>query len=385
MKIAIIQGAFFPVPPILGGAVEKIWYQLGQHFAKQGHEVIHIGRSHSSLVNKEVSHGVTYLRTKGYKQPNSLLHLKLLDLFYSIRAIALAPDCDILVTNTFWLPLLTKIPLIGRLDLSNTKLYIHVARYPKKQFFLYKHADRIQPVSTVIKDAIVKQTPSIRHSVKVIPNPVPFSPIINNPRENRPNEILFVGRIHPEKGLDILIKSYALLPENLRKAWTLRIIGPHEASLGGGGNSYLATLKNLCDKYRIKAIWQGPIYKDDKLQSFLKNSSLFVYPSIAAKGEASPLAPLEAMASGCVPIVSDMQCFSDYITDKENGFMFKIDNRNPENALAEIIELLINNPTLINKARSQAIRTAKNFTVDRIAKLYLEDFEALLANYEQEI
>ena len=35
MKITIVQGAFLPVPPLMGGAVENIWFALGQDFARR--------------------------------------------------------------------------------------------------------------------------------------------------------------------------------------------------------------------------------------------------------------------------------------------------------------------------------------------------------------
>ena len=43
---------------------------------------------------------------------------------------------------------------------------------------------------------------------------------------------------------------------------------------------------------------------------------------MAEKGEAMPVAPLEAMANGCVPLVSKLDCFRDYISDGTNGFVF---------------------------------------------------------------
>ena len=42
MKITIVLGAFFPVPPLMGGAVEKVWFALAQEFARLGHEVTQI-------------------------------------------------------------------------------------------------------------------------------------------------------------------------------------------------------------------------------------------------------------------------------------------------------------------------------------------------------
>ena len=44
MKITIVLGAFFPVPPLLGGAVEKVWFALGPEFVRRGHEVVQISR-----------------------------------------------------------------------------------------------------------------------------------------------------------------------------------------------------------------------------------------------------------------------------------------------------------------------------------------------------
>jgi hypothetical protein len=31
MKITIVLGAFLPVPPVMGGAVEKSWFALARH------------------------------------------------------------------------------------------------------------------------------------------------------------------------------------------------------------------------------------------------------------------------------------------------------------------------------------------------------------------
>jgi glycosyltransferase involved in cell wall biosynthesis len=46
---------------------------------------------------------------------------------------------------------------------------------------------------------------------------------------------------------------------------------------------------------------------------------MFVYPCLAEQGETFGLAPLEAVACGAVPIVSDLSCFGDFITPGVNG------------------------------------------------------------------
>ena len=105
MKITIIQGAFLPVPPLLGGAVEKMWFALGQAFAARGHQVVHISRQYGDLPREERLGGVLHRRVPGYATPASGLLLKWRDLRYSLRVRPQVPaDSDVVVTNTFWAP-----------------------------------------------------------------------------------------------------------------------------------------------------------------------------------------------------------------------------------------------------------------------------------------
>ena len=108
MKITIVLGAFFPVPPLMGGAVEKVWFALAQEFVRVGHEVVQISRSHPDLPAAEKIEGVQHLRVRGHPQPRSIVWLKWLDLLYSLRVRRILARADILVTNTFWLPLFVR-------------------------------------------------------------------------------------------------------------------------------------------------------------------------------------------------------------------------------------------------------------------------------------
>ncbi|MDD5350261.1 MAG: hypothetical protein PHQ12_08635, partial [Chthoniobacteraceae bacterium] len=159
MKITIVQGAFLPVPPRMGGAVEKIWYALGREFARRGHEVTHISRRCLDLPERETLGGVRHVRVTGADAPGSLVALKALDLLYSLRVRRILPPADILVTHTFWLPMLVRGERFG-------KLYVHAARYPKGQMRFYAHAGRIQTVSRPIRDAIVCEAPRLAVRVR---------------------------------------------------------------------------------------------------------------------------------------------------------------------------------------------------------------------------
>src|SRR5262249_53438575 len=198
MRITIVLGAFFPVPPILGGAVEKVWFAIGQEFVRQGHEVVQISRAHPALPEKETIAGVLHLRIRGYAQPSSIVWLKWLDLLYSLRVRRGLPPAEILVTNTFWLPILVR-------QKDRGLVYVHVQRGPKGQMRFYAHAGRLCAVSQAIADQIVNEAPQLREKVRLLPNALPFQ-VDRSPYRARGRTILFVGRVHPEKGIELLLK-----------------------------------------------------------------------------------------------------------------------------------------------------------------------------------
>lgn len=371
MKITIVLGAFFPVPPVMGGAVEKVWFALAQEFARRGHEVVQISRTHPQLPLREEIAGVRHVRVRGFAQPRSLLWLKLLDFIYSLRVCRVLPGADILVTNTFWLPLLLR-------NRGRGLLYVHVARGPKRQMRWYAHAARLQAVSRAISDAIIAQAPELRLKVRVLPNALPFR--ITNSDLPREKTILFVGRIHPEKGLELLLRALRRVPREFFPAWKLKIVGSHETHLGGGGDFFLRALQELASQSGVKVEWLGPIFNEAQLLAHYCGARIFIYPSLAEGGEALPVAPLEAMANSCAPLVSDLDCFSDYIRDGVTGFVFDHrGERAEQNLAARLTDLLRLSSDEIMKVGAAARTKAAEFALEPVAKSYLDDFATLLA------
>ena len=371
MRITIVTGAFFPVPTLMGGAVEKVWFALGKEFVRRGHDVVQISRSHPDLPAEEVIDGVRHVRVAGFAQPRSTLRLKLLDLIYSLRVQRILPPADILVTNTFWLPILVRSTARGL-------LYIHVQRGPKGQMRWYAHAARLLAVSRAIADAIVAEAPQLRDKVRVLPNALPLR-TANGGDTHRTRTVLFVGRVHPEKGLELLLRAWHRLPPELLSSWRLRIVGPSEPNLGGGGKEFLEQLQALSPQSAADIDWAGPVFNDDELTARYRSALLFIYPSVAETGEALPVAPLEAMANGCAPIVSALSCFDDYIVDGETGFVFDHRAADAEEALASRLARLLQTPEE-ELARTGAAAQAKalEFGAGPVAARYLEDFESLL-------
>jgi glycosyltransferase involved in cell wall biosynthesis len=371
MKITIVLGAFFPVPPLMGGAVEKVWFALGQEFVRQGYTVVQISRAHPELPATQEIEGVRHVRVRGSSQPRSILWLKWLDLLYSLRVRRILPAGDILVTNTFWLPLLTR-------TIRHGLVCVHVARGPKGQMRFYAHVARLHAVSHAIADQIVAEAPQLQTKVRVIPNALPFR-MDHTVRAVREQTILFVGRVHPEKGLALFLRALPHLPTEMLAVWRIRIVGPHETHLGGGGASFLRELRALGEQSGARVEWPGQIFDPEKLAEEYRNSLVFTYPSVAETGEAFGLAPIEAMAYGCAPFVSNLACFHDYIEDGVTGFVFDQRAAEPEKHLAtRLADLLGLGPEQIMRIGAQARAKIAQFDLETVAQRYLEDFASLL-------
>lgn len=368
LRISIVQGAFLPVPPRLGGAVEKAWYALGREFARQGHEVTHLGCAHPELPAANLDGGVRYRRVRGYATPCSLWRLKLLDLAYSARIRRVLPAADILVTNTFWMPVIERRRSRGR-------PYVHVARYPKGQLRFYPKRAILQTVSEPIRAAILRELPDGAARVRVVP--YPLAPAYLVPRRTAEPVILYTGRLHPEKGVHLLVDAFARSADSTLRGWTLRIVGPWKTAQGGGGEAYRSQLAALGRAASDRVQLVEPIFDEARLVAEYQRAAVFAYPSLAEFGETFGLAVLEAMAAGCAPVVSALDCFGDFLTAGKNGLVF--DHRQPDaiERLGAALGQLAESSHLREEMRAAAWGTARAYALPEIALRYLEDFRAV--------
>jgi glycosyltransferase involved in cell wall biosynthesis len=373
MKITIVLGAFLPVPPVMGGAVEKVWFALSQEFARRGHEVVLVSRALPELPRCETRAGVKHFRVRGFDTPRSLLWLKFLDLIYSIRTMSVLPAADIIVTNTFWLPILL-------LNSRHGRVYVHVARYPKGQMRFYGKAARLQTPSHAVARAVAAEAPKLAQKITVIPYPAPGSTgeLEPPPFAECEKTILFVGRVHPEKGVDLLVDAFANAARTIFADWKLVIVGPTEKKYGGGGGPYLAALAHAAEQAQDRIIFRGPLFDPIALEREFRSARLFVYPSLAEKGESFGLAPLEAMAHRCAVLVSNLDCFHDFIREGETGFMFDHRAANPADALRKKIENAIGDETLLARVAEAGYRKSAEYSLTCVADQFLNDFNSVV-------
>jgi len=147
VKIAILQSGFLPIPPLRGGAGEKMRHQLGVELAARGHAVTHRSRLCDGLAEDENVAGVHPLHRPGFDRPRSAWRAHWQDLRWGLRARAALPAADIVITNSFCAPML--------LSPDRGAIYVDVQRMPKGQVRFYRDAARPRTNSTAAAKAIV--------------------------------------------------------------------------------------------------------------------------------------------------------------------------------------------------------------------------------------
>ena len=371
MKITIVQGAFLPVPTLRGGAVEKMWFELGKQFVSKGHTVTHISRKFPGLPFLEFIDGVKHIRVRGSDWPSNPIILKLLDFAYSLSAFGSLPKADILITNTFWLPLIACC-----FQHRFGSIIVDVQRIPKGQMYLYSLVSCIRANSSSVKNAILRQSPLLRSKVEIIPNPLPYNPPSSS-IARKENVILYCGRLHPEKGIELLLSAFQLACQRGLTDWILRLVGSAEVPEGGGGRVWIESLISIQKEAGLPVEWLGAIYDEPSLQLEYQKAPIFVYPSLADHGESFGMAPLEAMAFRAVPIVSSVPCFQDFIKPGINGLVFDHHAPNANLLLASEILKLTSNSTYCRELSTNSVGVRESHHPSKIADQFLQLFSVL--------
>jgi glycosyltransferase involved in cell wall biosynthesis len=247
MKITIVCGFFLPVPPVAGGALEKMWWRLSRIFARRGHEVTLISRCWPGWPDQEIIEGVKLVRVPGFDHRARLWQNLLLDGIWGLRVLWVLPSADILVTNTVALPV-----FVRQLRSRAGTLVVNLNRFPKGQVRWYGRAARIQAASRIIAQAAIRQAPARAAIIRVTPNPVDCT-LFAGPVPSRDHDaaltIGYIGRINPEKGLLTLINAAVILAGTTDlPPWRIVLRGPVDVPRGGGGEAFAHALRTMAPR-----------------------------------------------------------------------------------------------------------------------------------------
>ncbi|HTJ78581.1 MAG TPA: glycosyltransferase family 4 protein [Rariglobus sp.] len=377
MKITIVMGFFLPVPPVSGGAAEKSWHRLAVEFNRRGHEITVVSRRWPGWPDRETLDGVTHLRLPGFSHTKKLWCNLALDFIWSLRVHFRLPAADIVVVNAVALPC-----WLGWLRPGAGRVVVMPGRMPKGQFRVYNHVARVMATSTSVLTAILAESPRWMSRTLVYGYPVNASAFAGPRSVASPTLTLgFIGRIHREKGLDLLVEALVRLAGRDLPPWRMLFCGPVDVARGGSGPEYrdqLATrLATVLPPDRL--MFAPAEFDEAALARRYREIDLFCYPSLAAQGETFGVAVVEAMAAGAVPVVSNLACFRDFVRPGVNGEIF--DHTQPDAAtrLAAVLASLISDPVRRIALAEQASTDARPYDFPVYAERLLSDLQSLVS------
>ncbi len=132
-------------------------------------------------------------------------------------------------------------------------------------------------------------------NIHIIPNGVNVDDIRAKRDDEAEKTILYLGRLHPQKGISYLIEAVVKTKQLLKdKGYKVMIVGM-------GEDSYVNKLKEMAATHGVKEIitFHKPVYEESKLDMFRK-ASLSVLPSMA---ESFGLVVAESLACG-TPVIT---------------------------------------------------------------------------------
>lgn len=187
----------------------------------------------------------------------------------------------------------------------------------------------------------------------VLPNGVDLPDLEPRPHDQR-RRLLFLGRLHPKKGVDILLRAWVLVERRFPE-WSLEIAGPDE-----GG--HLARLRRIASALSLKRVsFSGPLYGPDKTLAY-QRASLFVLPT---HSENFGLTVAEAMAAG-TPVIVTVGAPWGALRDHDAGWWIETG----VDALAACLEeALACSPERLSKMGERGREwMARDFSWDRIGE-----------------
>lgn len=345
-----------------------------------------ISRRWPGWPDEETLEGVRHRRLAGSDHRRKLWQNLLLDCWWSLRVFFALPPADIVVVNAVALPV-----WLGWLKPQAGRVVLMTGRMPKGQFRLYHRVARILAASSFVRDRVTAENPSLAQVIRVMGYPLDCATLSTRGQTRAPHHpapaagevtVGFVGRLHEEKGLQLLVDALALVArESGLPPWRLLICGPSDISRGGSGAVFRSRIMR-----RLSGIMRpgsfhllDPQFNPRALAAVYQDIDVFCYPSLAEQGETFGVAVAEAMAAGAVPVVSRLACFTDFVRHEENGLVF--DHRAPDapQHLAAALLRLLRDPALRRQLGAAAAGSVRRFDYAAYAGELLADFAQLTA------
>lgn len=169
--------------------------------------------------------------------------------------------------------------------------------------------------------------------------------------------LLFCARVVENKGIATLLQIWPIVHA--------KCPGAKLFVVGGGKKELIVQLKNLSEKTDDSVVVTGEV---DLPQTYYQLADVYVFPSWH---EALPTSLIEAMASGLVPVTSDIGGCDDLVFDGQTGYRVPVKDAK---AYAEKIIYLFEHPEQRQKLRTNAISLVRrlcdyDYVIDKLYEI----------------
>ncbi|NPA41715.1 MAG: glycosyltransferase [Aquificae bacterium] len=251
------------------------------------------------------------------------------------------------------------------MDIKN----IGLLKYLKKSIYLrlfiqyvFKKAAVIHAITDLEKQSLKKYFPY--NEIIVIPNAVDIKKIdeyLRKTKSEKPQKyILFVGRLHPKKGIELLIRTFNSLKI---KDWKLTIIGPEE------DKNYVNLLKKLSNGNK-NIEFVGEVWGHEKFE-FYRKAWVTVLPSYS---ETIGMVNLESTACYTPTITTFQTGLLNW--EKSGGVLINPNVNELKQALKKIMSWSLEER--INRGKIARQFVEKNFSRETVGKMWVKLYSNLI-------
>ena len=284
-----------------------------------------------------------------------------------------SPSVLLLLKNIPTIMTLHAHEIVAPVGIANNKMCKHssigycfhcvgIPRYLIEKFKRYLFNFLSNSIDTYISPSKYYMDIYKRHGLKNIRKVFNGINLFNNHKLTHNHCVVYAGRLAPEKGVQVLIKS---VPLALKKIPDLKVF------IIGSGPFYeelflmSRNLKITSNVFFIKRV------EKQKLFTYYRKADVVIMPSIGQ--ESFGLVGVEAMSVGRPVIASRIGGITEWLDDGKTGFL--VDPGNPDQIAAKIIKLF-SDRKVIEQMGKNARKKAEQFSIekhaDEIEKVYMK-------------
>lgn len=257
-----------------------------------------------------------------------------------------------------FLGILKYAPFLLLASILNKKKIVHLhgnalidnyQKFTSFQKFMSRTCIKSFDVAIVLSDSLKRNfSPFLKETkIKVINNFVKLdTPDFKNPEGNE-TKILFLSNLLPAKGIIPFLKAVEIL---YNKGYSI------EVTVAGSLSQDHPEIKHMMDRLTFLK-YEGKVDGVQKANLFQK-ADIFCLPTLNQQ-EGQPLAILEAFASGCYVIASNVPGIADVFSTNNGALLWPVTS----NDLFLLMENAVLNKDIMEETKRYNLKEAENFSI----------------------